>query len=87
MATPKLTQTAPSRDSVYNTGDTVSEAVSINSDCFNDSVHSSGAACSVDYETRDGSARNGHNYHSLKGTLVSSLKVAEHSLRALYRFC
>ena len=25
----------------------------------------------VDYETRDGSAKNGKDYHSLKGTLVS----------------
>ena len=73
MATPKFTRPAPPRESVYNTGDAVSEAVSLNSDLGNDSAHSSGAACSVDYETRDGSARNGHDYHSLKGTLVSNM--------------
>lgn len=27
----------------------------------------------VDYETRDGSAKNGKDYHSLKGTLVSDV--------------
>jgi len=72
LSTPKLTRTVPSRDSVYNTGDAASEAT-INSHDFGiDSAHSSTtAAFSVDYETRDGSARNGKDYHGLKGTFVS----------------
>lgn len=71
LASPKLPRIVPSRDSVYNTGDAVSEGT-INSDFIggSDSAHSSLAGISVDYETRDGSARNGKDYHSLKGTLL-----------------
>ena len=36
-----------------------------------DPTQSCTAVFCVDYETRDGSAKNGKDYHSLKGTLVS----------------
>ena len=36
-----------------------------------DPIQSCTAVFCVDYETRDGSAKNGKDYHSLKGTLVS----------------
>ena len=62
----------PSRDSAYNTGDTASQAT-LNSDTMgSDSAQASSIDFSVDYETRDGSARNGKDYNSLKGTLVSN---------------
>ena len=72
LSTPKLGRMIPSRDSAYNTGDTASQAT-LNSDTMgSDSAQASIIDFSVDYETRDGSARNGKDYNSLKGTLVSN---------------
>lgn len=72
LSTPKLGRMIPSRDSAYNTGDTASQAT-LNSDTMgSDSAQASSIDFSVDYETRDGSARNGKDYNSLKGTLVSN---------------
>lgn len=70
LSTPKLGRMIPSRDSAYNTGDTASQAT-LNSDTMgSDSAQASSIDFSVDYETRDGSARNGKDYNSLKGTLT-----------------
>ena len=68
---PKPARTTPSRDNVRNGGDWLSDAT-LKSDFENDSTgQCSSVACSVDYETRDGSAKHGVDYHKLKGTLVS----------------
>lgn len=72
LSTPKLGRVIPSRDSAYDTGDTGSQAT-LNGDTMgSDSARASSIDFSVDYETRDGSARNGKDYNSLKGTLVSN---------------
>ena len=72
LSTPKLGRVIPSRDSAYDTGDTASQAT-LNGDTMgSDSARASSIDFSVDFETRDGSARNGKDYNSLKGTLVSN---------------
>ena len=60
----------PPRESVNNVQDTPSESNS-ELQVGEDPAQSFTALCCVDYETRDGSAKNGKDYHSLKGTLVS----------------
>ena len=57
-------------ESVSNVQDTPSES-NIELQVGEDSTQSCTAVFCVDYETRDGSAKNGKDYHSLKGTLVS----------------
>ena len=68
MSSPRL----PPKESIYNIQDAVSDT---NSDLQlgEDPAQSSAASFCVDYETRDGSAKNGKDYHSLKGTLVSDM--------------
>ena len=65
LSSPKLPGNVPPRESVNNVQDTASES---NSELL---VGEDPAQTCVDYETRDGSAKNGKDYHSLKGTLVS----------------
>ena len=70
-STAKLPRTAPSRDDANSAGDVLSEST-LNSDVGSDSTaHCSSTACSIDYETRDGSAKHGKDYCRMKGTLVS----------------
>ncbi|XP_068693651.1 sodium/calcium exchanger 2-like isoform X2 [Montipora foliosa] len=70
VSSPKPARTTPSRDNVRNGGDWLSDAT-LKSDFENDSTgQCSSVACSVDYETRDGSAKHGVDYHKLKGTFV-----------------
>ncbi|KAL9986334.1 hypothetical protein ACROYT_G000471 [Oculina patagonica] len=68
LSTPRLKRNLPPRDSIYNLQDTPSDS---NSEIHlaEDQTPSSAAPLCVDYETRDGSAKNGKDYHSLKGTL------------------
>ncbi|KAJ7384559.1 hypothetical protein OS493_021190 [Desmophyllum pertusum] len=65
LSSPRL----PPKESIYNIQDAVSDT---NSDLqlAEDPAQSSAASFCVDYETRDGSAKNGKDYHSLKGTLA-----------------
>jgi len=60
----------PLRESINNVQDTPSESNS-ELQVGEDTTQSCTAVFCVDYETRDGSAKNGKDYHSLKGTLVS----------------
>lgn len=60
----------PLRESINNVRDTPSESNS-ELQVGEDTTQSCTAVFCVDYETRDGSAKNGKDYHSLKGTLVS----------------
>ena len=70
-STAKVSRTAPSRDDANIAGDVLSEST-LNSDVRSDSTaHCSSAACTIDYETRDGSAKHGKDYCRMKGTLVS----------------
>ena len=67
----KVSRTALSRDDANSAGEVLSEST-LNSDVGSDSTaHCSSAACSIDYETRDGSAKHGKDYCRMKGTLVS----------------
>ena len=70
LSSPKLPGNVPPRESVNNVQDTASES---NSELLvgEDPAQTCTAVFCVDYETRDGSAKNGKDYHSLKGTLVS----------------
>lgn len=60
----------PLGESINNVQDTPSESNS-ELQVGEDTTQSCTAVFCVDYETRDGSAKNGKDYHSLKGTLVS----------------
>lgn len=60
----------PLRESINNVQDRPSESNS-ELQIGEDTTQSCTAVFCVDYETRDGSAKNGKDYHSLKGTLVS----------------
>lgn len=69
-STAKVSRTAPSRDDANSAGDVLSEST-LNSDVRSDSTaHCSSAACTIDYETRDGSAKHGKDYCRMKGTLM-----------------
>lgn len=58
------------KENINNVQDTPSESNS-ELQVGEDPTQSCTALFCVDYETRDGSAKNGKDYHSLKGTLVS----------------
>jgi len=62
----------PLSELVNNVQDTPSESNSA-LPVGEDSTQSCTAVFCVDYETRDGSAKTGKDYHSLKGTLVSDI--------------
>lgn len=70
LSSPKFTGNVPLRESVNNVQDTPSESNS-ELQVGEDPTQSGTALFCVDYETRDGSAKNGKDYRSLKGTLVS----------------
>ena len=74
MSTPRLNGELPGKESIYNTQDAASETTS-DLQALEDLAQSSAASFYVDYETRDGSAKNGKDYHSLKGTLVNKYNV------------
>ncbi|XP_020621334.1 sodium/calcium exchanger 2-like [Orbicella faveolata] len=68
LSRPKLPGNMPLRESINNVQDTPSESNS-ELQVGEDTTQSCTAVFCVDYETRDGSAKNGKDYHSLKGTL------------------
>ena len=48
-----------------------------NCDLGEDPAPTLSSLLSVDYETRDGSAKNGKDYHSFHGMLVSAIKLKQ----------
>ena len=70
LSSPKLPGNVPLGEVVNNVQDTPSENNS-ELQVGEDPTQSCTAVFCVDYETHDGSAKNGKDYHSLKGRLVS----------------
>ena len=70
LSSPKLPGNVPLGENVNNVQDTPFENNS-ELQVGEDPTQTCTAVFCVDYETRDGSAKNGKDYHSLKGTLVS----------------
>lgn len=84
LSSPKLPDNVPPRESINNVQDTASESNS-ELQVGEDPTHACTAVFCVDYETRDGSAKNGKDYHSLKGTLVSDSIYELHILVIIYQ--
>ena len=74
MTSPKLSRNIPPRDRVRNQQDTLSESNS-EVQLAEDPMQPTTAPFCVDYETRDGSAKSGKDYHSLKGTVVCDVII------------
>lgn len=70
MSTPKINGDIPARERVYNIQDAVSTENNSEFQLVEDPAQSKARSFYVDYETRDGSAKHGKDYHSLKGTLT-----------------
>lgn len=77
MSNPKINGDLPARESVYNIRDAVSTENNGEFQLSEDSAQSQATTFYVDYETRDGSAKHGKDYHNLKGTLVSVIIVLQ----------
>ncbi|RMX37255.1 hypothetical protein pdam_00011391, partial [Pocillopora damicornis] len=70
LSNPKINGDLPARESVYNIRDAVSTENNSEFQLSEDSAQSQATTFYVDYETRDGSAKHGKDYHNLKGTLT-----------------
>lgn len=70
LSNPKINGDLPARESVYNIRDAVSTENNGEFQLSEDSAQSQATTFYVDYETRDGSAKHGKDYHNLKGTLT-----------------